>query len=539
MIVKNEEKVIERCLESVLPMIDYWVISDTGSTDKTKELIVDFFKKHKVEGKLLENEWKNFEYNRNIVLEESKSKADYSLIIDADEILQYDIGFSKPTLEAECYMILTKFDNLTYYRKQLINNKLNWQWKGVLHEYLTVDNLENIKAITGVYNIPSNDGFRSANPNKFLDDATVLEKALIDEPDNTRYQFYLAQSYKDAKLYDKAVENYQKRAKMGGWEEEVYYSLYQVGICKQLQGENSIVDYIKAYVNRPSRLEPLYRIILQLEQEGKTELAYQYGILGIYYTIPKDVLFIEYAIYTHLFLELVARVAYKLEKYEESYIMLQKIMNQKMCDKTILQRVSQNMKFSEERIVVKEKPKLKIKGQHIFPKSKRITDDVEEKINLFVEFGKSDDVLEEYLALLNNVNNRHIDKIYVLNMTENIGRIDKVEYVNEFNKQEGLNLILESDCYLDSSISKMKKVRVGNNECVVLSAWKNGIIDKYAGIREVGYMFRDSLIGRDIGKLRNRMVQLTNPSLSIKVNKIGEYGEKGEFKDKIDVVYLV
>jgi glycosyltransferase involved in cell wall biosynthesis len=37
MIVKNESKVIERCLRSVKGCIDYWVIVDTGSTDDTQK----------------------------------------------------------------------------------------------------------------------------------------------------------------------------------------------------------------------------------------------------------------------------------------------------------------------------------------------------------------------------------------------------------------------------------------------------------------------------------------------------------------------
>ena len=41
MIVKNEEHVIERALRSVLPHVDTWVIIDTGSTDRTKELILN------------------------------------------------------------------------------------------------------------------------------------------------------------------------------------------------------------------------------------------------------------------------------------------------------------------------------------------------------------------------------------------------------------------------------------------------------------------------------------------------------------------
>ena len=43
MIVKDEEHCIERCLESMYKHIDTWVICDTGSTDKTKEVIQKFF----------------------------------------------------------------------------------------------------------------------------------------------------------------------------------------------------------------------------------------------------------------------------------------------------------------------------------------------------------------------------------------------------------------------------------------------------------------------------------------------------------------
>ena len=42
MIVKNETQIIQRLLESVLPIIDCYLICDTGSTDNTIELIDNF-----------------------------------------------------------------------------------------------------------------------------------------------------------------------------------------------------------------------------------------------------------------------------------------------------------------------------------------------------------------------------------------------------------------------------------------------------------------------------------------------------------------
>src|SRR5271165_2538983 len=96
MIVRNEAPVIRRCLESVKPMIDYWVIVDTGSTDGTQEIIKDYMKE--IPGELFERPWQNFEHNRNEALTLARGKAEYVLIIDADDILIYDSDFRMPKL---------------------------------------------------------------------------------------------------------------------------------------------------------------------------------------------------------------------------------------------------------------------------------------------------------------------------------------------------------------------------------------------------------------------------------------------------------
>ena len=54
MIVKNEAPNIERCLASVAPFINYYVICDTGSTDNTKEIIKKFFDEKGIPGEILD-----------------------------------------------------------------------------------------------------------------------------------------------------------------------------------------------------------------------------------------------------------------------------------------------------------------------------------------------------------------------------------------------------------------------------------------------------------------------------------------------------
>lgn len=81
MIVKNEAPVIARCLASVRPLIDYWLIVDTGSTDGTQDLVREIL--HDVPGMLYERRWHDFATNRNEALDGN------------DEVQPLTVGFEK------------------------------------------------------------------------------------------------------------------------------------------------------------------------------------------------------------------------------------------------------------------------------------------------------------------------------------------------------------------------------------------------------------------------------------------------------------
>ena len=99
MIVKNEAPVIRRCLDSVQPIVDYWVIVDTGSTDGAQDIIREHLRD--LPGELHERPWRDFAYNRSEALALARPHADYSLIIDADDVLEIADGYRLPELTAE------------------------------------------------------------------------------------------------------------------------------------------------------------------------------------------------------------------------------------------------------------------------------------------------------------------------------------------------------------------------------------------------------------------------------------------------------
>src|SRR3954467_653686 len=92
MIVRDESAVIERCLASVRPHVDHWVIVDTGSMDDTIERIRRAM--DPVPGDVFERPWRDFGHNRTEALELARNRADYVLFIDADETLGAQPGAS-------------------------------------------------------------------------------------------------------------------------------------------------------------------------------------------------------------------------------------------------------------------------------------------------------------------------------------------------------------------------------------------------------------------------------------------------------------
>jgi glycosyltransferase involved in cell wall biosynthesis len=332
MIVKDESKVIKRCIDSVKDYIDYWVICDTGSTDGTQDVIKNLMKEYKIDGELHEREWKDYGTNRTESLELSNGKCDYRLIIDADDFLEVQEGANPfNNLTEDSYKILIKLGSISYYRTQFVKSDQDWKYVGVLHEYLEgpkdssegfIENSLMIASVSGDKREGSN------GKNKYYTDALTFEKELAkseDELNNdlrSRYQFYLGQSYRDAEMYDRSIEAYQKRADMGGWAEEVYVSLYMIAKIKNAMNkpDDEIVNaYLKAWEYRPIRLEAAYHLIRYLVTQKRYFLGLTIAGMCMRMHPCNDILFVEGDIWTWKMSDEYSVLAYYTGNIKDAY----------------------------------------------------------------------------------------------------------------------------------------------------------------------------------------------------------------------------
>lgn len=303
MIVKNEAHVIERCLTSLRPLISSWAIVDTGSTDGTQELVRRLLAD--LPGALIERPWQDFATNRNQALELARQYGAYALIHDADEVTELDAKANWPAeLTAPGYYIKQQLagHELEYSAARILRLDQPWRWQGVLHEYPAMEPQPTLGLLPGVRVISYPDGARSHRPqrDKFREDARILRQALQDEPDNARYTFYLAQSLRDAGELDVATDAYRQRVAMGGWEEEVWYALFQVACLLERRGaaDAEVIDaYLASWDARPTRAESLCELARFLRLRGRHASALVHARAAARMPPPDDLLFVDLSVY--------------------------------------------------------------------------------------------------------------------------------------------------------------------------------------------------------------------------------------------------
>lgn len=239
MIVKDESKVIGRCLDAIFKdgIIDYFSIVDTGSTDNTKKIISEKALQYGIEGRVVDYPFTDFADCRNVSLDVLRGKVDYVLWIDADEIfkLKTNTAFTlyKDTIAQYEVIYVDAIQNGIRLKRNSIvkingDMEMKIKWNGLVHEYLSTDSDKILNAeFCEIECTPEGNSWSNLNA-KYNTYIVLLRKQIELEPNEPRWVYFLADTLRNLQKehIDKlAVGYYEQRILMeGGNIEEVYIS---------------------------------------------------------------------------------------------------------------------------------------------------------------------------------------------------------------------------------------------------------------------------------------------------------------------------
>lgn len=277
MIVKDEEQVIGRALDSVKDIVDEIIIVDTGSTDRTKEIVREYTTE------VYDFPWINdFSAARNFAF--SKATKDYILWLDADDVILKEDRMKfkelKQTLAPSVDVVMMKynvgFDNLgnvtmSYYRERLVKRVKNFQWREVVHEYLEIyGEIINVDIAITHQKEKATDANRNIN---IYED--MLAKGI---PLTTRSQFYYANELFYNQRYADAIQQYTAFLDSEkGWVEDNITACYHM--AKSYLALKDRKNCLKALLRSFTYDNPRAEICCMLGDYYASEKAYEKAIL--------------------------------------------------------------------------------------------------------------------------------------------------------------------------------------------------------------------------------------------------------------------
>lgn len=343
---KNEEHCIKNTLESVYQYIDYWVVCDTGSTDRTCDIVKEFFEEKGIPGELHVDEWVGFDHNKTLMMNRAKGKTDYVMHLDADDLLVGDFSFTNNYRGYDAYYIPVKRGVSEWKAFIIFNNRLTWKFCGVAHTIIKA--LEKSEFTTydlsnkGYYISGEGIGSRSFDPKKYFYDAEKLQKQFFDtllkDEDNlnSRSAFYTAQSYMDCGMYEEAIKWNRLYLKLSeGWIEEKFEAQMRISKC-MMNLKYPLPEIIKEMEKAISifndRAEPYFHLGKYCNFIGDFDLGYKYlkraALQNLSEVKKKYILFVEEYIYGTYSYDELSVSCFWTNRFEEGYNYLTQILDE-------------------------------------------------------------------------------------------------------------------------------------------------------------------------------------------------------------------
>lgn len=326
MIVRDEAHCVTTALDSVAGLIDYWVIVDTGSTDGTQQVITEHMARLGVPGELVERPWRNFGHNRTEAVELAQGKCDLVFVLDADDRVEGSLDLSG--FGADVGMVRMSSRESEYWYPCVFRDGVDIVYRGVTHEYVEHAGVQ--ARVEGDYRvIDGHVSSRNRDGRKFTEDRDLLLAEVERDPADTRSVFYLAQSYYCLGDWGNAIRWYGKRAEMGGFGEEVYYSRLRIAEAMQSRGDSwplVLEAFLAAYECRPSRLEAMHAIVRHYRSTEQWALGYLFAKSVHGQPFPADLLFVDGPIHRWRIADELSICAYWTGRYGESLALCDELL---------------------------------------------------------------------------------------------------------------------------------------------------------------------------------------------------------------------
>ncbi len=295
MIVRNESAIINRCLAQVRDHIGHWTIIDTGSTDGTPYLIREAL--DGIPGIVYDRPWVDFGHNRSELMQLARGTAEQLILLDADMVVEWnEQSLASIDFDADINEVKVLGD-LEYWMPYIVRGDREWKFRGATHEYLDGEFEKRVHRTSNVNFRHIGDG--GSKSDKFTRDEVLLKRQIALEPESPRWIFYLAQTRMSLGDGEGAIAAFRRRTEMGGWDEEIFWSLLQIGEILDARGDwpEASIAFIAAWEYRPSRAEPLMALAAGFRARHMYVTARMYAEQGMRLPIPDDKLFLRKWVY--------------------------------------------------------------------------------------------------------------------------------------------------------------------------------------------------------------------------------------------------
>jgi glycosyltransferase involved in cell wall biosynthesis len=293
MIVKNEEKMLGACLNSVKDLVDEIIIVDTGSEDKTKEIAKQYT------DLIYDFEWiGDFAAARNFAF--SKGTKDYLMWLDADDLLypkdQYKLKELKKTLNPAVDVVIMDYDlgvdaegvpKVRFKRERLIKRSRNYQWVDPVHEYVLFNYSHNV--------LYSDIAITHRQREKRITDRNlkIIENVLKEKGElPPRLLYYYGRELTANQRYKEATDAFNEFLAKDNFNSTSFYltafqDMYHC-FMELNEKENAIRALMKSFEYIPPRAEIVCKIAYYFKEKGKTQSAISWFQIALNLTKPTE-----------------------------------------------------------------------------------------------------------------------------------------------------------------------------------------------------------------------------------------------------------